>query len=1162
MGSIETRGAMSFRTNGDVEWHSEWKPIENRQECIYGCELVWKAAAGVTMSPGGYLTRGVKGGVRQDVPYVDRLGTASKMSDGELQSVRLEVFVKSGCSDLQVRFRFSGTGPVEIEELRWVEGGFPDNPPYYGWPYTDWIESLKAVPAYEQSVGFPGPTAGQHQAEALELSEEAKAYLTLSEETIMDLVPERRPLPTYMYDKVPFQWSIAEPDMLRDGKGDPFDFERLYPVTGEETVETVHGGRIKYPYHELAEQGALPNKRLYLDQFMTEARFWRMTSAMLELSRYASQTGDEQVALRAAAILGAYGGVVPDWPVYGMTDYNSYDDRFYPPDTYELWFTFVWDRWYTPATGRLIGLFAEAYDLLRPFASAWDRIAEIGGRHARQDAADMLLHICRMSLKYDAYNRNDIWKFYHNTIGSQLRGLIQAGKAIGCPELVHYAAHKAYGAFNYLLMSDGMFPESVSYLHDLVGGIGRALSYAAGYSDPPQYVSTLERSRFDRFDIRSFIPSIAVAESIIDRLRFPDGSLTTIHDTWAETVYENNRKQPPEKPQLKSGTIESYLLPDFGHAILGQGRYPDGSEAHLHYSGCYGHEHYDMLNIGVWAYGDELASDLGYTHLGGYIKSTASHNLVMLDGQSQHKTACGDLLRWYPGSSGSLQTVQAQSSEAYPQAETYRRLLIAVPVTAAGQPVYLDVFEVVGGTRHDWMANGCADYDQRVDTSLDICEERDNLAADGVPYVPIVGEKRSSYMDPPLPTDAPGEESVYWAAFREARIARPAAEEPWQLTFAPLHQEGEIGPGLSPRAAERRLGPSLRLHWLAPAEGEEVMLCRAPRNRYYKEMSFLKEAMGSWTQLTMPKVIVRRQKPQPETGGIELAEPQPLSSRFVALWEPFPGDEPLVSQAALLPGDPGFGGVGVRVEGRDGTRSTVLYNAAAGETSGAGDLSSDSAIASAVEMAEGLRLLLEMVDGSYIQSGSIRLERSRTPALELIGTERQGEDYALIVRGEEADWAQLTQCDPNPLGRHLAVRQPGRSARWIPFREVSYTGNGEGRIWLDRNPGFQYTAGGRLTETCYPYRSWRAEASIHFQSELRAELNYSEDGQLNRISVVAETPVHVTLTGNFVGDPVLVSACKRIPIAAARQPDGNGLLRFVLPPATGSDPGWTLQANE
>jgi hypothetical protein len=124
-----------------------------------------------------------------------------------------------------------------------------------------------------------------------------------------------------------------------------------------------------------------------------------------------------------------------------------------------------------------------------------------------------------------------------------------------------------------------------------------------------------------------------------------------------------------------------------------------------------GHRHRDVLSLSAYAFGEELVSDRGYFSGSGqltreglpgqrWLVSTLSHNLVVVDGESQSDRDCGSNLELF-GTAPGIEVIQAAGVHVYPQCETYRRT-VALVKTPDGQAYAVDVFRVKGGQTHHY----------------------------------------------------------------------------------------------------------------------------------------------------------------------------------------------------------------------------------------------------------------------------------------------------------------------------------------------------------------------------------------------------------------------------------------------------------------------------
>ncbi|MBI3946773.1 MAG: heparinase II/III family protein [Armatimonadetes bacterium] len=322
-----------------------------------------------------------------------------------------------------------------------------------------------------------------------------------------------------------------------------------------------------------------------------------------------------------------------------------------------------------------------------------------------------------------------------------------------------YAESPAYASHNYLNMRD---------LPDLL----------LGYSDPPGYrpekgprLESLNLYQHDRF--RLALLSMA-------RMLAPGNRLPVIGDTWHETpmpvlfaevlaarlggehagILETAQGAPlaaaggeyalwyrPADLEAPAGRVALPLrtewFPGWHVGVLRAGD-PQGDTA-LYFNGNerHGHRHEDTLSVSYYAFGEELASDRGYFSGGGepspngrngqyWTRSTASHNIVLVDEKCQSKTQVGAAHgHWQPGTHAQpaatrgartpgeavggkatsdlelfgiapgIEVVQASAPNAYPQCAEYRRTSALIR-TPGGQTYAVDFFRVKGGENHKY----------------------------------------------------------------------------------------------------------------------------------------------------------------------------------------------------------------------------------------------------------------------------------------------------------------------------------------------------------------------------------------------------------------------------------------------------------------------------
>lgn len=141
-------------------------------------------------------------------------------------------------------------------------------------------------------------------------------------------------------------------------------------------------------------------------------------------------------------------------------------------------------------------------------------------------------------------------------------------------------------------------------------------------------------------------------------------------------------------------------------AVLRSGKGTNARALWMDYDSYERHCHLDCMNMGLYAMGLDLMSDFGYppVQYGGWNApkaqwniSTASHNTVVLDGQSQPRLA-GKCTLWADGDK--FHAIRASAPEIAGQ--QYERTAVMVDTSAADSYV-LDIFRVIGKSDHAKM---------------------------------------------------------------------------------------------------------------------------------------------------------------------------------------------------------------------------------------------------------------------------------------------------------------------------------------------------------------------------------------------------------------------------------------------------------------------------
>ena len=161
----------------------------------------------------------------------------------------------------------------------------------------------------------------------------------------------------------------------------------------------------------------------------------------------------------------------------------------------------------------------------------------------------------------------------------------------------------------------------------------------------------------------------------------------------------------------KMGVIHIILFDEEALAIKNDDTLTDTQrDLWMYYGRNTGHGHKDTLNLGVHAYGLDIAPDLGYPEETGeqpnrveWVSNTVSHNTVVVDKSKQSDVYVGTPVHF--DDSEMVDVFDVDAKEAYPQTEMYRRTVAMVKVD--DEISYgIDFFRIKGGNDHNYSFHG------------------------------------------------------------------------------------------------------------------------------------------------------------------------------------------------------------------------------------------------------------------------------------------------------------------------------------------------------------------------------------------------------------------------------------------------------------------------
>jgi len=823
-------------------------------------------------------------------------------------------------------------------------------------------------------------------------------------------------------------WSITDPDHVKCkycGMVFPND---KYPMDKMEEVVTPAGVKQRYPYH----QDARGRRYFFRANILNKRRIWLREKA-LKLAILYRLTKEKLCAHKAALILARWAEVYPYLCVHGPKQTSGFwEPTFYkvklvpaPPDGVQpVPKIFGHDAYYKyktpyPYYSIRAGLGQWYYsEVPVPLVKAYDLIYDSGEirklsstwrRDVRKEIEDFLRGTVNFTRTFPRY--------LGNMDPSLIRGEGAAGRVIGEPEFVHGALIRARLILPVAMFPDGMWREcTASYHNQTFHGLRYALSFLAGYSDPPGFTGREDGRHIENLDIEKEVPLLGWGDVAVRKLRFPSGEYACVHDTWAATTLNRER--------LGTAPLESsqpQLLWAAGHAVLGRGKADAQMQAHLHFSGAYGHDHRDTLNIILFAKGREMLSDIGYSHtvLRAYASSSLAHNLVLIDEQEQQYTKpCGSLIA-FGAPNETIEYVEADGRAAYPElAATYRRALVLVGVSDT-EGYAVDVFRVAGGNRHDYFIHGDCDNPQELTTTLDVKPREGCLLGPDATFKPWATERGRAMMD--------GRNNCY-GLVQGLRAA--VTDRTWCATFT---YSGSPRKGLRVTMLARR--------------GTEVILARTPsvRPAHENNAEIYKHQRAT--------LVVRRKGKK-------------LSNVFAAVHEPFEGD-PFIRSVEPLGVQGGPMAVGLRIESSAGVDYHLLQPSAEARCA----VKAESALSLTltgrygfVRVRKGKVVAAYLLDGTLLKFGTREIKVPRCPAGKVETTHSK-------YRGDDSDALIVSPAVHRPdgdEGRHVIVHFGDGTTYALEIDRIEKQA-GKTVIHLCHEPGFEIVPGG-ARQTFFPHR--------------------------------------------------------------------------------------------
>ncbi|GAA3405769.1 carboxypeptidase regulatory-like domain-containing protein [Paenibacillus hodogayensis] len=833
----------------------------------------------------------------------------------------------------------------------------------------------------------------------------------------------------------------------------------LFPENERLTVLNGKGETVEIPYYEAGDG---------TKYFITGQMWYLQKQRALTQTASIAKTdplGAARLLLRFAEAYGSYNPTVDR--IGGSTLINYSANKASGPP-YAYWGG-VWDRWWYNDLPQLRPLM-DAYTEVKK-TNAFDLLsASLGEDVERKIVQEMFIPSADLVLTH--VNR------YSNMSLQPWIGLIALGKALGEPDYIHRAVESIEAFTARMYLSDGFWQEvTPSYHIQTVSGLQSALNLLKGWSDPAGYVSPRTGMHFDNLDMAQQFPIINRALDAANRLVYPDGKVLPVMDTWAA--------ERPSQPKTDEGPL---LLPSAGIGRLSGGQGTGQTMLYMGFQPKYGHVHFDPLNLSLFAGGQELLPDLGYTHSSKYryfSLSTMGHNTVVVNGKNMpfgESSKDGGSIQSFVANGGAFQAMRADYEGAYPETSEYSRepWFVPFPGGTAEQGYVLDLFRVSGGSRHEYTLQGDANRDAAFLTSLPLTD-----------YGPYLVPPGTVVVEPTNNNDSGSAEGHYPGYIYVRDVKQAQLQDDRYNVSLVTYAEG----------AEKM---KMNITGLLEPGTNELYLGRSPSLRAIRVQGRAMDNNDEVDKYDMPKLVLRRDGTN-------------LESSFVTLMEPFTGEQPRIEAIdRLVPEQAPEGAVAVRIAYGD-TIDILLSNPRHPEQPiQVGDVTMRGQMG-LIRLKDGAVRDLTLYGGTLLKKGDTELVGAGAAAGTVTDTLRRakGDAYDAIVTD--------IPVSRDAIGRYVLVKHPDGSKQGFLIRDIVSSPGRTAIVLAEHDPGFEIRADGSSEQMFFPSKQWTGAHTF-------------EIGNIERASELTGNPGNLrtgTVTGSVYaeGEPV---------VGAAVHPTGYG----------------------
>ncbi|WP_010271000.1 heparinase II/III domain-containing protein [Paenibacillus senegalensis] len=461
----------------------------------------------------------------------------------------------------------------------------------------------------------------------------------------------------------------------------------------------------------------------------------------------------------------------------------------------------------------------------------------------------------------------------------------------------------------------------------------------------------------------------------------------------------------------------------------------------------YGHHHHDPLNLALFAKGQELLPDIGYTHTlqRQWTNSTMAHNTVVVNSQDAASTGNaqhGGNIDTFISNEGGPQALRAAHPTAYAGTEEYTREPWMIPFLDDPQQggYVLDLFRVYGGNRHEYTLNGDANRDALFETDLPLEEYGPYLLPEGVAVREPEGE-----MDR-------GDAEGHYYGYIYVRDVEKADVPNGQYELALKTQDAE-GDNLS----------NLKITGLVEPGQNELFIGESPSLRATRTGSVASDNNIEAVNYFLPKMVLRR-------------EGTNLQSNFVHVLEPYGAEEqPLIEDMTRLqPADGKPGDIAVAISYGEVT-DIILSSLDPTEPLVVDDMTLVGKMG-LIRLKDGAVKEMHLFGGTLLQKGTEQV-LAEGPASGQISE---------VLRLGAGDGVNgfLTSSDVSAAlkGRTIVVTHPNGKTHGYPIKDIRAHGEYTLIELNEMDPGFAIHRDGTSEMLFTPFLKWSGSHRFHIEN--------------------------------------------------------------------------------